>query len=238
MAASETVVTDDDRYKIYPFFLCIDVSGSMAGDPIASINSELPVLHRQISNDPVTSEVAHLCIVSFSDDARTELPLGDLSRVSNGEFPTLITRGATSYSAAFTQLRQVIQDLYDTRGGRNERWVRPAVVFLSDGMPTDGNAWTAPLQRLTDPSWEPHPNMMSIGFGEADRETILAVAGNKPHRAFFANPEVSTGKMLAEFLQSFSESMVKSAQSVREGKAQLRFPTPPSLVEIDADDLG
>jgi hypothetical protein len=132
--ASEYLGTEE-RYAVFPFYLCLDVSQSMSGEPIAQVNAELPQIRSSVGQDPAVAEVIRFGVVTFSDGARTVLPLVDLALVES--MPTVEVEGKTSYSAAFDHLRRVIEADYHAGRLAGERWYRPAVLFVSDGRPTD-----------------------------------------------------------------------------------------------------
>ena len=123
------------------------------------------------------AEVIRFGIVTFSDTARTVLPLADLALVES--MPTVEVEGRTSYAAAFDHLRRVIEADYHAGRAAGERWYRPAVLFVSDGRPTDPEErWRDAHRRLVDPAWRRRPNILAFGFGEAVPE-ILAVGGRE-----------------------------------------------------------
>ena len=125
----------EERYAVFPFYLCLDVSASMAGEPIDGVNRQLPALRSAIGEDPAIAEVIRFGVVTFSDVARTVLPLCDLSMVE--AMPHVGAEGRTSYGAAFDHLRRTIEGDYQAGRATGDRWYRPAVVFISDGQPTD-----------------------------------------------------------------------------------------------------
>src|SRR5580700_8794612 len=59
----------EERYAVFPFYLCLDVSASMAGAPAESVNAQLPLLRAGIGDDPAIAEVIRLGVVTFSDAA-------------------------------------------------------------------------------------------------------------------------------------------------------------------------
>src|SRR5581483_8061097 len=116
-----------------------------------------------VGQDPAVAEVVRLSVVTFSDQARTVLPLADLALVE--AMPSLAVEGRTSYAAAFNHLRSTIESDYHAGRLGGERWYRPAVLFISDGRPTDpADQWAEAHKRLVDPTWRRHPNVLAFGF--------------------------------------------------------------------------
>jgi uncharacterized protein YegL len=226
----------EERYAVFPFYLCLDVSASMAGAPIDAVNRQLPVLRANICEDPAIAEVIRFALVTFSDQSRTLLPLSDLSLVE--EIPILVPAGTTSYGAAFDHLRTVIEE--DYRAGRlaGDRWYRPAVIFVSDGRPTDpADVWRQAHRRLTDPTWKRHPNILAFGFGAAAPEVLAEVSEGKPNRAFIAGEGVEPAQVIPELMAGLISSIVSSSASVYTGSAELVPPEVPAMTAIPVDEL-
>ena len=226
----------EERYSVFPFYICLDVSASMAGAPIDSVNEQMPVLRARVGEDPAVAEVIRLGVVTFSDVARSVLPLCDLSLVE--AVPEVSAQGRTSYAAVFDHLRNVIEEDYSKSRAGGDRWYRPAVIFISDGHPTDDTErWRSALARLTDPAWKRRPNILAFGFGEADSEVLAEVTERRPNRAFLADEGSEPAKVVPELLSGLIQSIVSSSTSVYEGAALLVPPDVPSMHAIPVDQL-
>jgi uncharacterized protein YegL len=226
----------EERYAVFPFYLCLDVSASMRGEPIEGVNRQLPALRAAIGEDPAIAEVIRFGIVTFSDVARTVLPLCDLSMVE--AVPPVSPEGRTSYGAAFDHLRKTIEADYQRSRTGGDRWYRPAVVFISDGQPTDDpEVWRAAHARLMDPSWKRRPNVLAFGFGSAEADVLAEVTGRKPNRAFIAAEGAEPAKVVPELMAGLISSIVSSSASVYGGSAQLVPPDVPSMTAIPVEQL-
>ncbi len=226
----------EERYAVFPFYLCLDVSASMAGAPIDSINRQMPELRSSVGDDPAIAEVVRFAVVTFSDVARTVLPLSDLSLVE--AVPEVRAEGRTSYGAAFEHLRQVIETDYHTSRASGDRWYRPAVVFISDGRPTDEEArWRAAHARVVDPTWRRRPNILAFGFGHADPAVLASVVEGKPDRAFIAEEGAEPAAVVPKLMKGLISSIVSSSASVYSGEAQLTPPDVPGMTPIPVDQL-
>lgn len=229
-------VSVEERYAVFPFYLCLDVSASMAGAPIDSVNRQLPLLRASIGEDPAIAEVIRFGVVTFSDVAHTVLPLCDLSLVE--AVPEVTVQGRTSYAAAFDHLRQVIEHDYHASRAGGDRWYRPAVIFISDGRPTDDSErWRSAHQRLTDPGWKRRPNILAFGFGDADPAVLATVSESKPNRAFIAVEGAEPNQVVPELMAGLIQSIVSSSASVYTGEAQLVPPEVPTMTAIPVDPL-
>ncbi|HTV11400.1 MAG TPA: VWA domain-containing protein [Acidimicrobiales bacterium] len=229
-------VGSEERYAVFPFYLCLDVSQSMAGAPIAEVNAELPQLRVAVGQDPTVAEVVRFGIITFSDTARTVLPLSDLALVE--AIPVVDVEGRTSYAAAFDHLRRSIEGDYHSGRAAGERWYRPAVLFVSDGRPTDPeDLWRGSHRRLVDPAWRRRPNILAFGFGEAVPEILAYVAENKPNRAFVAAEGAAPSAVVPELMAGLVSSIVSSSASAVSGAPQLVPPQLPNMQAIPVDEL-
>jgi uncharacterized protein YegL len=236
MTITNASVGVEERYSVFPFYVCLDVSASMAGSPIESVNQQLPLLRASVGEDPAIAEVIRLGIVTFSDVAHSVLPLCDLSLVE--EVPQVTAQGRTSYAAAFDHLRQVIEGDYQKSRANGDRWYRPAVIFISDGRPTDEpDKWRSAHERLVDHGWKRRPNILAFGFGDADPSVLAVVTESKPNRAFIAVEGAEPSHVVPELMSGLIQSIVSSSASVYSGEATLTPPDLPSMTSIPVDHL-
>ncbi|WP_027345044.1 vWA domain-containing protein [Hamadaea tsunoensis] len=220
--------------QVLPFYLVCDESGSMSGAPVDAINQSLPELHYEIGSNPVVTDKTRFCLIGFSSKAEILLPLSDLSTVT--QMPMLKASGGTNYSQAFDKLRETINNDVNALKSQGHQVYRPAVFFLSDGLPNDD--WHQSYQALVDPVWRPHPNILAFGFGQADTQTIQQVATTK---AFIANGTLGPAAALREFAKSLIRSIVNSGTSSaaeQAGGATLVMPdNVPGFTTIEADQV-
>lgn len=211
------------RGQLLPVYVVADESGSME-TCIGELNAGLTSLHQALLAEPMAAAKIRFSVLGFSDDVIVRVRLVDLRDVS--ELPELVSRGRTSYGAAFSSLLQLIPDDVSTLKRDQYLVHRPAVVFLSDGLPTDGERWRKPHRRLTDRNvtWAA-PNIIACGVGQADPQTILDVATNQ-NFAFVAIAGSSVGSAVAEFCTQLMHSVVESGRALAAGTPELSFDKP------------
>ena len=61
-----------------PVYLLLDVSGSMAGDPIEAVKHGVRALISELRGDPQALETAYLSVITFNSSARQVTPLTEL----------------------------------------------------------------------------------------------------------------------------------------------------------------
>lgn len=206
----------------------------MRGEPIRAINGSLPEVRSEIGSNPVVADKTRFCIIGFSGTARTVLPLADLSVIPT--MPSIAYHGGgTNYGAAFELLYDTITDDVQRLKANGDQVYRPAVFFLSDGRP-NGKKWQAPYQRVIDPGWPLHPNILAFGFGKAVPAILQQVA---TVRAFIADQGMGPGPALREFAASLIQSIVNSgSRPASGGGLTLSVPdTVPGFTSLTAEPI-
>ena len=157
---TDTAAQSDDRIFTLAFYIVVDASVSMAANHgLEAANQILPKVIDAIDSSPTLADVVRLGAMDFSDDARVVLRLCDLRDATAAPF---VARGATSYAAAFRQLRQEIEKDYAQLKLDGLRVFRPAVFFITDGAHTDHQsdvdaAFTALTDAVVQGPAEHHP---------------------------------------------------------------------------------
>jgi uncharacterized protein YegL len=118
-----------------PIYFLVDTSGSMNGDPINQVRTQLSSIIDGLRADPQALETAHLCLISFGAAAKVEVPLTSLESFN---VPAVLdAAGSTAMGEALELLvRTRKTDLVPKTGTTAGDW-RPMVFLLSDGVPTD-----------------------------------------------------------------------------------------------------
>jgi hypothetical protein len=91
-----------EGYRVRPFYLCMDVSGSMTAKikgeraVMDEVNDELAELLTSLKKQPEVCDVTRFSIVSFASDAKVELPLANLQTIR--AMPVLKADSGTSFT--------------------------------------------------------------------------------------------------------------------------------------------
>ena len=209
MAETEDVVSA--AYRVLPCYLVVDSSGSMGGEPIATINAELPKLRLKMLRDPELAEVCQLALVTFGEEARLVVPLTEVEHIS---FPTVVADDRrTDYRWPFKLLHDTISNnLYDLYL-QGRRPYRPVVFFLSDGLHNVAGDWHEPLHRLTDRTeFHGAPNIISFGFGKAREDAIMEVGRRAAYMPSSGGPSANLEAFMNFLLSSLTTSISQSSR--------------------------
>ena len=113
--------------------LILDVSESMAGAKIDTVNRALVKFRNIIREDSVTALRADVAIIEFDHEARVVL---DFTNGTDFESPTLSVKGGTNYSQAVNLALDLIEARKQSYRDGGIAYYRSLAYFLTDGIPT------------------------------------------------------------------------------------------------------
>jgi uncharacterized protein YegL len=209
--------------NLLPVYMIADESSSMA-PWVDELNLGLASLHDALLAEPMAAAKVRFSILGFSDTVVERMRLADLRR--ERQLPPLRIRKDTRYREVFADLRSRIP--WDVRALKEEQFAvhRPAVFFLTDGRPSDGDGWRDAHRELTDRTLNPAaPNVVACGIGQTDAATVLALA-TRTEFAFVSIPGIHVGGAVAKFCAALTKSVVESGRSVANGRPALVMERP------------
>ncbi|HET9730688.1 MAG TPA: VWA domain-containing protein [Acidimicrobiia bacterium] len=155
------------------FFIVADCSGSMAGDGRMralnnAIREALPHLRAVAEQNPHAELLVRA--IAFSTGARWHL--AEATEVDALRWLDLEAGGYSDLGAGLELLAAELRV-----PPMPERALPPAIVLISDGMPTDD--WRAALARLLDEPWGARSVRLAVGIGrQVDHEVLETFIGN------------------------------------------------------------
>jgi uncharacterized protein YegL len=210
----------EPRGTVLPMYFVADESGSM-GAHIHELNDGLITLLDAMQVESFAAAKVRFSVIGFADDAVTYLEPADLRTLPH--MPTFQARGLTSYQSAFDQIGYRISVDIPRLKGEGYQVHRPAVFFLTDGIPNGNEDWRAARNYLL--SQPAAPNILAFGIGDADAATIVEVATSQ-HYAFVASQGVDTGVAISEFMTKLTQSVIASGQALAGGAGELQLERP------------
>lgn len=124
------------------FLILGDVSGSMAGQPIAEVNAGLQLLKTNLIADPLAASRVELALVSFSDGVTVDV---DFCSPDNFSPPTLAASGGTNLGAAVVKGLEILNARTAELRAAGASFYRPWFLLLTDAKSGDDIAEAARL---------------------------------------------------------------------------------------------
>lgn len=193
-----------------PICFCLDVSGSMAGNPIRQLNDGLQGFFSSIRENEETRAAADICIVTFGGTVDIFLPFGRLSKetsVPHIQATTSLTPMGEGVLTAL-ELLSVRKDGYKELG---IKYYQPWLVVITDGAPQGDNA-IENMEKAIAATNELESSgrlvVFNIGVGTGVDFTLLKrLSVKRPEPICIDSAQFSK---LFEFLGSSSSSIVSS----------------------------
>ena len=181
-----------------PVLVLADISGSMSVDgKIDALTSALADMVAAFSEEDDGRAEIHTAFVTFGGTAQVHQELASASRTQLQPF---VASGMTPMGAAFDLARAIVED----REKIPSRAYTPAIVLVSDGLPTD--AWEPALERLLGSERARKAQRFALGIGEDADADVL--------RRFLADPEAKVyGAQDARQIKSFFRWVTMSVTS-------------------------
>lgn len=170
--------------------LLLDVSYSMNGNKIDSLNKAVEEMITKFGEEEIMATEIQVSIITFGGEANLILPY---TRASQVKFYPLTVKGNTPMGEAFKMAKGMIEDKNTTPS----RAYRPVVILVSDGQPTDMN-WENDLNEFTQQGRSSKCDRMALSIGSNDGTAALTqfIEGTE-HQLF-------TSKNASELYQFFT----------------------------------
>lgn len=182
--------------EVMPYYVICDVSRSMSGELI-KIQQALERLKNDAIVDPVLDEFTLLSVITFSDEAKTVVPLAHPSEVF---IPPLITIGGdANFGAAFEEYHRTFRADFARIRKEGQYVLRPCIFFLSAGPPADMDYLETFRSLLaynpeTKTGNRSFPYVMTFGFRDGTEKVMAELAypdfGPERGRWFVGRPNV------------------------------------------------
>lgn len=127
--------------KALPVILMLDVSGSMGGEPIHTLNKSVKEMLESFSKDESVIADIKVAVVTFGGEAKMAQPLTDAGEARE-RWADMAADGGTPLGAAIS----IVEGLVEDKEKIPSNAYRPAVVLVSDGVPTDD--WRSNFERF------------------------------------------------------------------------------------------
>ena len=165
MSLITNYIKKEDR--ALPVFILVDVSGSMQGQKIGTVNVALKEMINSFRKIENPKGVIELCILAFgNNEVKVIKPL---SRVAEDDNYELDANGSTPMGMCFEKVTDMIEDY----GIVSSRAFTPTIVLISDGNPTDFQNYHSGMSIEEIMNW---PALVKLNSGaRSSKATRLAM---------------------------------------------------------------
>lgn len=184
--------------------LCLDVSGSMGGEPLAELNRGVQEFYRACKEDPQSSQSAEVAVIAFGSHARL---VSDFCGISNAAVPNLnTTEGSTNLTAGVQLALERLNAAKEQYQHMGVQYHQPWFVLMTDGAP-DGGDYVGVASQVVELESGKKLTVFPIGIGPyADMDVLAAFSNNR-------TPMKLNGFQFAKFFAWLSQSIARVSES-------------------------
>ena len=190
-----------------PICLCLDVSGSMEGEPIRELNEGIKFFYEAIREDEMAIFSAEICIITFGGSAQLIEDFANIERQAN--IPSLVATGYTPMGEAVNMALDCLEQRKKEYRDVGVDYFQPWLVLMTDGS-SNGDSdelWRA-IERTQEAIENKKLTIFPIGIGsEADMDVLRKFS---PKR----QPLKLKGLNFREFFTWLSQSVSATSQSM------------------------
>lgn len=157
-----------------PCVLLLDVSGSMAGQPISQLNAGLKQFQEELARDALASKRVELAIVTFGP-VRVQQ---DFVSADMFQAPQLAPEADTPMGEAIHEALELIKLRKLQYQANGIAYYRPWVFLITDGAPTD--SWSSAAKAVHQAERAKSLAFFPVGVDGADFEILRQVSPRTP----------------------------------------------------------
>lgn len=192
-------VVDFDE-KCMPVVLLLDVSGSMDGDKIYRLYDAVKTMISTFESHSRKEEIVYkVAIITFGSQVKCHTRYTEAKYLNN--LQRFEASGRTPLGTALKMAKDMVEDRDETKS----LWYKPAIILVSDGVPTDD--WKTPKSDFVDNGRSAKSQRISVAVGNDADEDMLKSFVSKPEFFFKAD---DASKIVAVF-EKVTMSVVSNA---------------------------
>jgi uncharacterized protein YegL len=159
-----------------PCLLLLDVSGSMAGQPISELNAGLIAFKNELATDALAMKRVEVGILTFGP-VQVTLPFQSPSVFYP---PTLSPQGDTPMGAAIKQGLNMLRQRKDEYRSNGISYYRPWIFLITDGSPTD--EWQSAAAEVRKGEYSKSFAFFAVGVQDANMRILSQISVREPLR--------------------------------------------------------
>jgi len=159
-----------------PCVLILDVSGSMAGEPIRQLNEGLVVYKDTLSADAMARKRVEVAVVTFGAEVKM---ICDFVTADGFFPPTLEANGMTPMGQAVNMAMDMVESRKQVYKANGISYFRPWLFLITDGGPND-EGWEAVAARAVEQDTAKKFALYGVGVEGADFERLAKFTVREP----------------------------------------------------------
>ena len=194
-----------------PCLLLLDVSGSMAGEPITELNAGLKAFHDELVADELASKRVEVACITFGPvNVATEFETAGVFQP-----PWVRALGDTPMGAAISTGIELVRLRKEAYRKNGIAFYRPWIFLITDGAPTD--EWTAAAKKVKEGEAAKAFAFFAVGIQGANLDILRKIAVREPLKL--------KGLQFRGLFQWLSNSMKSVSRSTPGDEVPLKNPT-------------
>lgn len=194
-----------------PCLLLLDVSGSMAGQPITELNAGLKGFRDELVADELASKRVEVACITFGPvNVATEFETAAVFQP-----PWLRALGDTPMGAAISSGVELVRLRKEAYRKNGIAFYRPWIFLITDGAPTD--EWTAAAKKVKEGEAAKAFAFFAVGVQGANMDILRQIAVREPLKL--------KGLHFRGLFQWLSNSMKSVSRSTPGDEVPLKSPT-------------
>ena len=177
--------------------LVVDISGSMAGEPINELNKGLQEFQQQVMADFTASQRLEVTIVTFGSSVAC---IQEPALVNNFEMPALSTNGTTPLVDAVRMSMDIVENRKKWYRNTGQNYYRPIIVLITDGEPDKDQDVNQLSNDVADAMAQKKFLFYSLGVKGYNHSTLLQICSTPP-------PMPLSGYKFGDFFKWLSNSI-------------------------------
>ena len=154
--------------------LVLDTSSSMAGAAIEQLNAGLAQFIKEVSKDKTARTRVEVAIVTFGPAQVVQV----FAPIDHIRAPKLVANNNTPMGSALNLAIDCLQDRKALYRSNGMPYYRPWIFLITDGAPTDGDAWQHAAQRIKAEEERKGISFFAVGVEGADMQVLNSIGMN------------------------------------------------------------
>lgn len=206
-----------------PIYIVIDTSGSMNGEPIASVNVGLQAMVHALRQDPHALDSVYLSLITFDNDVKEIFPLTALDQVQIPEI-TCPKSGATNLGSALEMtINSIEKNVRRSSAEQKGDW-RPMIFLMTDGAPSDTACFNEMVTKIRNGEFG---KIIACAAGPKAKEEFL-----KQITDTVVSLDTTDSAAFASFFKWVSASVEQSSGATGSNTNTTPLPPPPAEIQV------